>query len=182
VSARYSAWIRIGGSLDRSQADELIKAIRADYSRLDWGEPPFEPTTAEELIAARSDERLWLCDGEARYGEFDALESACRKLGLSYRRHTEAWCGEDAVLVDWHPSMTEPLVRPASNEDGDVVLVPEQEVHKALAALNSGEVAIATAMLRKLCPVVPEIPPFMISGSAEPDPTERQVQEGSNEA
>lgn len=181
MSARYSAWIRIGGSLDRSQADELIKAIRADYSRLDWGEPPFEPTTAEELIAARSDERLWLCDGEARYGEFDALESACRKLGLSYRRHTEAWCGEDAVLVDWHPGMAEPLVRSASNEDGDMVLVPEAEVHKALAALNSGEVAIATAMLRKLCRVVLEIPPFVISGTVAPDVTAGHSREGSHE-
>lgn len=182
MSSRYSAWIRIGGRLDRFQAEELIQAIRADYARRDWGEPPCEPTTPEELVAARSAERLWLCDEEARYGEFDALESACRKLGLSYRRHTEAWCGEDAVLVDWHPGMAAPLVRFASNEDGDMVLIPEAEVHKALAALHSGEVAIATAMLRKLCPVVPAIPPLVISGSAAPDATMGHVQEDANES
>jgi hypothetical protein len=162
MSARYSAWIRIGGSLRRSRAQKLIKAIRADYARLDWGEPPFEPTSADELLAARSDEHLRLCDEEARYGEFHEIESACRALKLPYRRHTEAWCGEDAVLVDWHPGLTRALLRPASNEDGDAVLIPEAEVHKALVALNSGEVTIATALLRKLCPVVPEIPPFAV--------------------
>lgn len=182
MSARYSAWIRIGGSLEYSQTEELIKAIRADYARLDWGEPPFEPATAEELVGARSDERLWLCDEEARYGEFDALESTCRKLNLSYRRHCDAWCGEDAILVDWHPGMAEPLVRSASNEDGDMVLIPEAEVHKALTALNSGEVAIATAMLRKLCPVVPEVPPFVICENAQPDATASHQQEDSDES
>ena len=93
MSARYSAWIRIGGSLPRSRAEKLINAIRKDCARLDWGEKPFEPTTADELLAVRSDERLRMCDEEARYGEFDTIESACRELGLSYRRHAEAWVG-----------------------------------------------------------------------------------------
>lgn len=181
MSARYSAWIRIGGSLDRSQAEELIQAIRADYARLDWGEPPFEPTTADELLAARTDEHLRLCDEEARYGEFDAIESACRKLGLPYRRHCEAWVGEDAVLVDWRPGMAEPLVRSASNEDGDTVLVPEAEVHKALTALNSGEVAIATAMLRALCVAVRELPPFVLVGREAQGASEHRSQEVSDE-
>jgi hypothetical protein len=93
MSARYSAWIRIGGSLERSHAERLIQAIRLDYARLDWGEPAFEPQNAEELLAARREDRLRLCDEETRYGEFNAIESACRELRLSYRRHTEAWCG-----------------------------------------------------------------------------------------
>lgn len=181
MSSRYSAWIRIGGSLDRSRAEQLINAIRKDHARLDWGEPAFEPQSADELLAARSDDRLRLCDEEARYGEFNAVESACQELGLSYRRHSEAWCGEDAVLVDWRPGMTEPLVRPASNEDGDMVLVAEGEVHQALVALNSGDVAIATALLRKLCPVLPEVPPFVLSGRAEQDTRESHVREGSDE-
>lgn len=181
MGARYSAWIRIGGSLERSHAERLIKAIRADYARLDWGEPPFEPTAADELLAARSDERLRLCDEEARYGEFDAIESACRELGLSYRRHTEAWCGEDAILVDWRPGMAEPLVRVASNEGGDEALVSEERVCEALGLLEAGETVEGIAALRTLCPAVPEIPPFVLVGQVEQGTSEDRSQEGADE-
>lgn len=181
MSARYSAWIRIGGSLDRSQVEELTKAIRADYARLDWGEPPLEPTTADELLAVRSDERLRLCDEEARYGEFDAIESACRKLGLSYRRHTEAWCGEDAILVDWRPGMAEPLVRTASNEGGDETLVSDERVREALGLLEAGQTAEGIAALRALCRVVPEVPPFVLVGQVTQGAGEGGAQEGAHE-
>ena len=181
MSARYSAWIRIGGSLERSRAEKLMNAIRLDYARLDWGEPPFEPTTADELLAARSDERLRLCDEEARYGEFDAIESACRELGLSYCRHTEAWCGEDAILVDWRPGMTEPLERPASNEGGDETLISEECVREALALLEACQTAKGIAALRTLCPAVPEVPPFVLSEGAEPATSADHVREGSDE-
>jgi hypothetical protein len=181
MSARYSAWIRIGGSLQRSRAQKLIQAIRADYARLDWGEPPFEPTSADELLAARSDEHLRLCDEEARYGEFDAIESACRALGLSYRRHTEAWCGEDAVLVDWRPGMAEPLVRVASNEGGDEALVSEERVREALALLEAGQIAEGNALLRKLCSAVPEVPPFVLAGLVAQDISKGHAQEASDE-
>jgi hypothetical protein len=181
MGARYSAWIRVGGGLERSQAEKLIKAIRADYARLDWGEPPFEPTTADELLAARSDEWLRLCDEEARYGEFDAIESACRELGLSYRRHTEAWCGEDAILVDWRPGMTEPLVRMGSNEGGDEGLVSEERVCEALGLLEAGQTAEGIAALRKLCPAVPDVPPFVLSGCTQQAASADNVREGADE-
>lgn len=181
MGARYSAWIRVGGSLECSQAERLIKAIRVDYARLDWGEPPFEPATADELLAARCEERLRLCDEEARYGEFDAIESACRELGLSYRRHTEAWCGDDAILVDWHPGMTEPLVRVASNEGGDETMVSEQRVCEALGLLEAGQTVKGIAAMRTLCPAVPEVPPFVLSGAAEQGTSEDRSQEGSDE-
>ena len=181
MGARYSAWIRIGGSLERSRAERLMKAIRADYARLDWGEPPFEPQSAEELLAARSDDRLRLCDEEARYGEFNKIESACRELGLSYRRHTEAWCGEDATLVDWRPGMAEPLVRVASNEGGDEALVSEERVCEALGLLETGHIVEGIAALRTLCPAVPEIPPFVLSGYAEQATGEDHVREKTDE-
>jgi hypothetical protein len=182
MSARYSAWILIGGSLDRSRAEQLLSAIRKDYARLDWGEPPFEPSSADELLAARCDEQLRLCDEEARYGEFDAIESACRALGLSYRRHTEAWCGEDAVLVDWRPGMAEPLVRTASNEGGDEALVSEERVRKALALLDAGQIAEGSTALRKLCSAVPEVPPFELVGQPTRQVTEDRGKEGRHEA
>ena len=181
MSARYSTWIRIGGSLERSRAERLIKAIRADFARLDWGEPPFPPTNADELLAARTGEHLRLCDEEARYGESNAIELACRELGLAYRRHSEAWCGEDAILVDWRPGMTEPLVRVASNEGGDEALVSEERVCEALGLLEAGQTVAGIAALRMLCPVVPEIPPFVLSGYAEQATGEDHVREKTDE-
>lgn len=181
MGARYSTWIEIGGSLDRSRAPVLMRAIQADYARLDWGEPAFEPRSADELLAARHEDRLRLCDEEARYGEFDTIESACRELGLCYRRHSEAWCGEDALLVDWRPGMAEPLVRTASNEGGDETLVSEQRVREALVFLEARRIAEGIAALRKLCPAVPEVPSFVLGGPAEPDNHEDHVQEGPDE-
>ena len=162
MSARYSAWIRIGGRLERSQAERLIRAIREDHAQLDWDVPPFEPTCADDLLASRSDERLWLCRPKASCGEFDSIEITCCGLGLPYRRHTGAWCGSDALLVDWHPGLVEPLERRASNVDEDWVLVPESEVRRALAALIRGEIEIAATPLQRICPAIPEVPPLIL--------------------
>jgi hypothetical protein len=162
MSSRYSAWIRIGGTLERAKAEPLLTAIREEYVKLDWHSPLFEPTTVEELVNARQDGWLWLCDEEARYGEFDRIERVCRELGLSFRRHTEAWCGEDALLLDWRPGMAEPLVRTGSSDHSDTVLVSEDEVRKALAALEAGDAAEAIRTLKALCPPVPELPPFEV--------------------
>ena len=116
MSDRYCAWIRIGGRIERPKLEPLLKAIGQSYVRLDWGEPPFEPRDADELLDARQDGWLRLCDEEARHGgEFPELEETCRKLGLAYRRYCEAWCGYDAEILDWRPGMEEPLIELLSN-------------------------------------------------------------------
>jgi hypothetical protein len=140
----------------------LLTAIRDEGVKLDWHDPLFEPTAADELLGARTDGWLWLCDEEARYGEFERIERACRALGLFFRRHCEAWCGEDALLLDWRPGMAEPLVRTGSSDHSDTALVPEDEVRKALAALEAGDAAEAICTLKALCPPVPELPPFEV--------------------
>ena len=58
--------------------------------------------------------------------------------------------------------MTEPLFRTGSNAGNDVSLVDEDAVRKALTAIEAGRVAEATSALRRLCPDVPEVPPFTI--------------------
>jgi len=160
MSERYCAWIRIGGRIERAKVEPLLEEIRRNGVKLDWCQPPFEPAGPDELLAARSDGWLWLCDEEARYGEFTELEELCRKLGLSYRRHSEAWCGEDAVLVDWRPGMKEPLVQRSSTEHTDAVLVLEEEVRRALTALETGKTKEAIHQLKKLCSDLPELPLF----------------------
>ncbi len=162
MSARYTAWIRIGGTVERAKTESLLEAIRQAYVKVDWGEAPLEPTGPDDLLAVRSDERLWLCDEEAKYGEFPKLEETCRNLGLAYQRFCEGWCGYDAEITDWRPGMDEPLIRTCSNEDSEIVLVDASTVVEALTAIEEGRCQEAIGRLRSLCPQVPDLPPFEI--------------------
>ena len=163
MSSRYAAWIRIGGTVERANAEPLLKAVREARAKRDWLAAPFEPSTVDELLEAREDGWLCLRDEEARYGEFEDIERACRELGLCYCRHTEAWCGDDAVLLDWRPGMEEPLVRTGSNDNSGTVLVSEETVSEALAALEAGGASEAIRILKSLCQQVPDLPPFEVA-------------------
>ena len=160
MSERYCAWIRIGGSIERSQSEPLLAAITQAAAQLDWGEPPFEPSSVNDVNAACQEPEgwLWLCNEEARYGEFPELEQACRALSLGYTRFCEAWCGSDAEIVDWRPGMTEPLSRTCSTADGDVLLVDVSAVREALTDLEAGRHQQALDKLRSLCPQIPDLP------------------------
>jgi hypothetical protein len=77
--------------------------------------------------------------------------------------------------------MAEPLVRTASNEGGDEALVSEKRVREALSLLEAGQMPEGIAALRTLCSAVPEVPPFVLNGQAEPCTREERMREGSNE-
>lgn len=162
MSDRYCAWIRIGGQIERSKLEPLLAEIHSSGVSLDWGEPPFEPTSADALVDAKEDDTLQLCDDQARYGEFPELEEVCRDLGLAYTRFCEGWCGCDAEIVDFRPGMKEPLIRTCSNEDSETVLVDGTLVKEALVALEAGRTEEAARRLRNLCPEIPDLPPFEI--------------------
>jgi hypothetical protein len=115
MSSRFCASIRIGGQIRRSKVELLLKEIRAAALSLEWGDAPFLPQNADELMEARGESWLQLCDEQANCGEFPELEAACRKLGLSYSRHGEASFDCDIELADWRPGMKKPLIRPGSN-------------------------------------------------------------------
>ena len=160
MSSRFCASIRIGGQIERSKVEPLLKEIRAAALSLEWGDTPFLPQNADELMEARGESWLQLCDEQANYGEFPELEAACRKLGLSYSRHGEASFDCDSELADWRPGMKKPLVRPGSNINSHDSYVPIEAVRKALTLLEAGHTMKALDVLRQLCPDVPELPPF----------------------
>lgn len=162
MSERMSGWIQIGGKLPRSKARQLCTAISTARVSLDWGDATFEPKSPEELLAAREDDRLWLCDNEASWGEFPDLEEACRKLGLAYTRCSDGASVYDAERVDWRPGMKEPLSRICSNESGEKILIAEESVRNALAALEAGNAPTAKRILQSLCHNILPVPPFEI--------------------
>jgi len=161
MSDRFSAYIMIGGRLPKNRVPELLKAITDAGVSFEWGEAILQPTTEAELLQARHKGKLFLCDAEARYGEFPELEQACRTLGLPYTRYSEGKYEYDPILSDWRPGMREPLVRRSSNSS-EAIYVPAKEVKKALQQLDAGRIGKAKSLLRSLCPEVPRLPPFRI--------------------
>jgi len=162
MSSRFCASIRIGGQIERSKVEPLLKELREAALSLEWGDAPFMPQNADELLQACGGSWLSLCDEQANYGEFPELEAACRKLGLAYCRHSEASFDCDAELADWRPDMKKPLVRAGSNINSHDSYVPIEAVRKALALLEAGHTMKAFHAFRQLCPDVPELPPFEI--------------------
>ena len=57
--------------------------------------------------------------------------------------------------------MKQMLVRMGSN-DSHCTYVPAEKVQEALDHLVTGRIKRTTALLKQLCPVVPELPPFEI--------------------
>jgi len=162
MSERFATWIQIGGKVPRSKINQLLKAIAAAGVSLEWGDAPFTPNSADDLLAARKDEYLELCDDEASWGQFPELEQACRKLKLAYTRCTDGGCAYDAERVDWRPGMKEPQARRSSTEYSGETFVLVSEVKEALVILEAGDIPKAVAKLRSLCPDIPELPPFEI--------------------
>lgn len=162
MSERMSAWIQIGGPLPRSMTKPLCTAISTCCVSQEWGDATFEPKTPEDLLTARKDERIWLCDNEAAWGEFPDLEQTCRKLGLAYIRCSDGAAIYDAERVDWRPGMKKPVSRICSNESGSKILVAEESVRNALEALEAGNVPIAKRILRVLCRSISTVPAFEI--------------------
>ena len=162
MSDRMCACITIGGQLHRGEAPVLLRAITEAGVSLEWGDARFAPETVEELLSVLRDDRLWLCDDKAAYGELPELEATCRELGLAYRRHGEGKYEFNPQLVDWRPGMAEPLVRMGDNNDVKTAYVPEQTVKRALKLLEENHNAEAVKILRDLCPDLPEVPRFEI--------------------
>lgn len=161
MSERYAASIKIGGEIRRSRLPQLLEAIRTASVSHEWGEPPFELTSAEDLVNAIRDGHLFLCDDQTRYGEFPEVEAACRKLRLPYTVWSEGYCGYDASVVEWRPGMKKPVVRVGSNSN-NATFVPTEEVCKVLKELESNHIGRARELLRRLCPNVPVLPAFQI--------------------
>ncbi len=161
MSTRCCTWIRIGGALASSRVEQFLQVVRNAQVGLEC-DVVFESADPENLLEARQDGRLWLCDSESRDGDLRGLDDVCEDLGLAYRQHIEEPCGGNPLLDDWRPGMTEPLYRTASDAEGGEILVDETAVREALTALEAGRAVEATAMLRRLCPDVPDVPPFTI--------------------
>jgi len=158
MADRMAAEIRIGGKVRRSVAEVLCKVIATSAASLDWGEARFDPRTIDELLASRSDDGnglrlLTFYDDQARWGEFDSLETFLQEQGIPYCRYSEGKYDYDAETSLFHPDCG--LVESLTDHNRHPVVQASEltpiaaTLAKVLAEMRSGEVP-SVKLQRKL--------------------------------
>lgn len=107
MADRLAAEIFIGGALPMRLVPQLCSIIAAEGVALDWGDAPFQPQTARELVAAcrlhQGKSVLALCDDQARSGCFENLEAFLASQTIPFDRFHEAKYEFDAEWVSYRP-------------------------------------------------------------------------------
>ena len=93
MSEYLAAHLTIGGPISRRLMARLCAAIGRERLALNWGEPVFQPQTADDLLAACIDlggvRLLRLYDEQARWGQFEELERQLIHWQIAFDRHNE---------------------------------------------------------------------------------------------
>lgn len=167
--------IWIGGEIKRRTAKKLCEAISEQRVSLDWSEALFEPNEPEQLISACRQEQeghlLFLCDCEARWGEFQLLEDFLVRHHIAFMRQTDGYQSDPPTLIEYRPglgqvgfptdSMGEPLVPLAvarGVEKSLKQLLSQKETPPSLQSIHR----IWRSLHRQLPPDIPRLTPLRI--------------------
>ena len=86
MAERMAAEITIGGTIPASLVPQLCRTITEEGVSHAWGDAPFCPQSAADLLKILSDGLLWLCDDQASWGQFDALERLLQEHNVPFDR------------------------------------------------------------------------------------------------
>ena len=141
MSEPLPACISIGGKLPLKLVTPLCAAINADRVSLEWGDAPFRPKTAEELLHAcheeHDDKFLWLCDDQANWGRMPNLEDfLVKKAKLPFDLRSDGNVGLDPDLVFYRPGQKP--VRITTTAQGDPVVIAELGSSRKNAGQSGG--------------------------------------------
>lgn len=153
--------IEIGGPVPRSVVPRL----------LDFAREPATGYTDDELTTANLPKLfrefdatkgyLHLEDPDARYGQFEGLETFLREANIGYNRRSDGKYEFTPEEARFRPGMDGPTFRLMSHEQNP--LVDLHEVEHARQLLEAGQASEALAKLREVVgPDVPELPPLEI--------------------
>ncbi len=173
MSDYMAAEIWIGGRIPAALVPNLCLAISRECAGIEWGDCKFSPTTADALRPAIREHdgvpALWLCDDQARWGQFEELEAFLVTHGIQFRRRSDGKFDSDPEIVEFRAGTG--LVHFATNSSGEP-LVPlvtltavERMVEKSLARSARCSVKSLTAKLRAIRRLLrkhlpPAIPPL----------------------
>ncbi len=172
MADRMAAEIWIGGAIPESLIDILCERIRDAGVSLDYGQAPFKPYTAQELLeaAAEHDGLLRLCDSEVAWGEFEDLEACLFENDIPYTRKSDGKYEHDPVVVEFRPESglhectankaMQPVVEVESLTQAvqtlDEAMKLLRDNHSLVAGVQATEKALR--MLREQLP--PRLPPL----------------------
>jgi hypothetical protein len=170
MSEPIPAEIRIGGRIPAKLVPTLCVAIAQEAIALEWGDAPFQPNTAADLLANRSDQDgskiLRLCDAQAHYGRFDQLERFLQQHGIAFDRFSDGKNEFDPEWVAFRPGGVPALIKTDASRQptlaaivlGDVL----EQVNATIKKLMRGETPQALAALsvlqNNLAAEIPKIP------------------------
>ena len=86
MAERMAAEITIGGTIPASLVPQLCRTIIEEGVSHAWGDAPFHPQSAADLLEILSDGLLWLCDDQANWGQLDALERLLQEHNVPFDR------------------------------------------------------------------------------------------------
>jgi hypothetical protein len=154
MADRMAAEIEIGGTLRHEDVPKLIEAFGCDGVGTTWGVRNAGSMSIEALVGDTG--TIHVMDDEARNGELQHIEAACRQLGLTYIRKSEGKCECAPEIAWWTPGMTEPNTI-TTNADHEVVISQEQ-ITPIITLLEEGKPDHALVELKRLFPELPAIP------------------------
>jgi hypothetical protein len=110
MSDRTSAQISIGGAIHPDHISTLVEAIRNEDLGPALGETFSDDDSIVGAIrlAATIGSSLRLQRIDVSGGTFDALEAACRVMGLSYCRANDGHYALPPLVAFWEPGMEDP--------------------------------------------------------------------------
>ena len=173
MADHMSAYIEIGGYLPAGKLSYVAQQF-ARQGGPDWGAyyVSDQHRVQSDLKTASSQVRVFLLyDEEAPWGQFEDVESICRELDLSYRRHCCAKYEHDAMWHWWQPAMNEPDCCSASQEGAVLIGADELREQIQVAKLEAqrftpSEVAVDSLASRLEgwinARTPPDIPPLEI--------------------
>lgn len=167
MSERMSAEILIGGQVPRSLIPELCAKITAEGVSLDWGDPCFRPTSAQELLENCVEHEdslvLQLCDDQASWGEFKDLEAFLVEHSIAFNRFTEGRYEFNFEWAAFRPGAA-PQVFPTNSQREPQVSLKSvsdlcEQVTQARTAADQGQPDAVLRHLQELQWAIEELAP-----------------------
>ena len=175
MAERMAAEITIGGTIPASLVPQFCRTIIEEGVSHAWGDAPFRPLSAADLLDTLSDGLLWLCDHQASWGQFDALERLLQEHNVPFDRKSGGKYEYDAEMVHYRPHLPE-LLCVITDANGEPVVVADnlKPVDEALdraqrEPTRSGMLEAVRAAQQLLQAALPPslgpMEPFRISGA-----------------
>lgn len=158
MSETMSAVIRIGGHVPRRLVPALCRCLADERLVLEKSDEFFEPHSAEDLLAARTEYQghlvLELHDDQATWGHFESLESFLEKHRVPFDRQTDGKWEYDPHRLQFRPGR-KPLVTITDSRGQPVMAASHwdplrQMVAQSVGHFDAGSMKTGVRLVRRL--------------------------------